>query len=170
MDSANLDVQSAITPRATPLEFLREVMHIYHQHLSLFLKLVLPAAVIAWASYYAANQLVEEISRHFPRDPRLFASHKAEILEMYLIRTGGFFVTWLVYCFSYAGISVAMGKLHEGTIPEGPGQCLQGIREKMGSFLRLCLVLFVIAGIGFAANMLLMPIFYFGSLQSWVCL
>ncbi len=132
----------------SPLAFVRDVASLYHRNAWPFLKLLLPAALFGYLAVFLSTQKADDILRYIPRGDIL--NHKSEVLESDAFRIGGLLLNWLLYCFAFSGIAVAVFKLvdRERAVAE---ECFGPIREQLGSFFRLSLILALLLAIAFMA-------------------
>lgn len=137
------DLEMASPPPT--LAFVRQVASVYHQNAWLFLKILLPAALFGWLVLTVSYQQAVEIQRHLPHGPEIL-HHQRELSEMWLFRWSGFAIDWLLYCFVFAAICVAVDKLERGK-PVLAEDCFRPVRDRMASFLRLSGVLFLLVPI-----------------------
>jgi hypothetical protein len=63
-----------------------------------------------------------------------------QLLEMAAFRFGGFTADWILYCFAFAGMTIAVRKLADGD-PVEVEECFQPVRERLLPFLSLSFVL-----------------------------
>src|SRR2546427_12471886 len=83
---------------------------------------------------------VGAIERLLPRGVEVM-KHETEILEIGLLNLAGYLVSWIGFCFSFGAICSAVQRIEAGAVP-AVSDCFSAVRERMGSFLRLCLFLF----------------------------
>jgi hypothetical protein len=69
--------------------------------------------------------------------------YRAELLEMWAAKFSGWLVSWLVYCFVFAGVCVAVQDIELG-LPASAEGSLEVVRAKLRPVIRLSLLLFVI--------------------------
>lgn len=134
-------------------EFVAEVVHVYHGQFWLFIKLIAPAVVVSYIAVVMARNEVREIERHLPRGVEVL-KHETEILEIGLLNLAGYLVSWIGFCFSFGAICSAVQRIEAGAVP-AVSDCFSAVRERMGSFLRLCLFLFGLLLLAEAAAVLL---------------
>ena len=126
--------------RLTTRAFLGDVFRLYRRHRWLFLKLVIPAVVFGYIAVIGAAHKSTEIIQHLPRG-RGILQHQLEMFEALLIRMGGFFVSWLVYCFAFAGICSAVAELEKGELPNAESS-LEPARRVLWPVMRISSALF----------------------------
>jgi hypothetical protein len=131
-----------------PLAFARDVASLYHRNAWLFLKLLLPAALFGYLVVFLSAQKADEILRYIPRGA--IVNHMSEVLESDAFRIGGLLLNWLLYCFAFSGIAAAVLKLVDGERAVAE-ECFGSVREQLGSFFRLSLILALLLAITFMA-------------------
>jgi len=141
MDSA---YSSATAPsyNRPALVFLQDVLTTYHAHFWLFVKFVAPAAIFGYSAMIFFGGKAQDILSSLPHG-REIAQHPVQILVAGFFRFSGFLVSWVVYCFAFAGTCVAVGEIERGIVPLAE-QALQVVRDRFLPFLRISLVLFLL--------------------------
>jgi hypothetical protein len=134
-------------------EFAGEVLHVYHGHLWLFVRLIAPAVIIGYVAVVMSRNEGGEIARRLPRGFG-FAGQITEILEIWFTYFVGYLVTWMAFCFSFGAICSAVGQIAAGVVPSA-SDCFAEVRGRVGSFLRLSILLFSLALVAVAAAGLL---------------
>ncbi|MGA7633522.1 MAG: hypothetical protein WCB11_22400 [Terriglobales bacterium] len=138
-------------------EFVEEVLRVYHGHFWLFVKLIAPAVIVAYVAVVMSRNEGDEIARRLPRGFG-FAGHITEILEIWFTYFVGYLVTWMAFCFSFGAICSAVGQMcgqiAAGVVPSA-SDCFAEVRGRVGSFLRLSILLFSLALVAVAAAGLL---------------
>ncbi len=129
-------------PAPRSVQFVREVASLYHRNAWLFLKMLLPAAIFGYMALLLCTNRANEIGEHLPRGLAIL-EHKVELAEMTAYRWGGFAADWVLYCFAFAGMTVAVRKLAEGE-PVEVEECFQPVRERLLPFLSLSFVLWML--------------------------
>lgn len=123
-------------------DFVAEVLRTYHSNFWLFVKITAPAVIISTIVIISGRNEAREVARHLPRGYDLVA-HPSEILEIWLANFSAYLVSWMVFAFSFAGICIALEESAAGFAPS-PWHSLFNVRERLGTFLRLSLLLFVL--------------------------
>lgn len=121
-------------------EFVAEVLRTYHGHFWLFFKLIAPAVVVGYVAVIMGRNEGREIARHLPRGVALL-SHQAELIEIWLANSTGYLVSWMAFSFSFGAICFAIGQIRAGVTPS-VADAFGAICHRLGSFLRLSLLLF----------------------------
>jgi hypothetical protein len=134
-------------------DFVAEVLRAYHSNFWLFVKITAPAVIISTFAIITGRNEAREIARHLPRGYDLLA-HRGEILEIWLANFSAFLISWMVFSFSFADICIALEEAAAGFAPS-PWHCLLNVRERLGTFLRLSLVLFVLVLVAEAVSIML---------------
>jgi hypothetical protein len=134
-------------------EFMAEVLRIYYDRLWLFAKLAAPGVVVGYVALVLGRDEGREIASHLPRGIAIL-SHQLEFLEIWLANTAGYLVSWMASCFSFGAICSAVRQIAAGVIPSA-SDCFVEVRQRMGSFVRLSLLLFVLLLVAVAAATLL---------------
>jgi hypothetical protein len=131
----------SIEPERMPsLTVLRGTVHLYHSNMALFLKLIAPAVVFGYIAIFVSQERATEIIRHLPHGPEV-QYHLIELGEIWVVRVGGWLVSWLVYCFAFAGISVAVEQVDLGKAVTAAA-CFMPARRRLGALLRAGVLLF----------------------------
>ena len=134
-------------------ELIAEVLRVYHGQLWLFVKITGPAVVVGYLALMLGRNEGREIARHIPRGVAILG-HRTELFEIWLANTAGYFVSWMASCYSFGAISSAVRQITAGNIPSA-SDCFVEVRERIGPFVRLSLLLFVLLLVGVAAAGLL---------------
>jgi hypothetical protein len=132
-------------PPAIP--FIREVANLYHRNAWLFLKILLPAACFGWFVVILCFHQADEITRYVPRgfDARYYLK---EIWEAAAIRIFGVFVEWMLYCFAFSGMCIAVAILQSDE-PVLTEECFEAIRQRIGAFTRAAMALGSLVALSF---------------------
>ena len=125
----------------------------YDGQLWLFVKLTGPAVIVGYLALMLGRNEGREIARHLPRGVAI-PGHQTELFEIWLANTAGYFVSWMASCYSFGAISSAVRQITAGDIPSA-SDCFVEVRERVGPFVRLSLLLFVLLLVGVAAAGLL---------------
>jgi hypothetical protein len=133
-------------------EFVGEVFRVYHGHFWLFVKLIAPSVVVGYIAILMGHNEGQEIARRLPGLELL--GHRTEILEIWFANFIGVFVSWMAFCFSFGTICSAVGQVAAGVVPSA-SDCFAEVRERVGSFLRLSILLFFLALVAVAGAGLL---------------
>jgi hypothetical protein len=134
-------------------DFVADVLRTYHADFWLYFKITAPAVIISTIALITSRHEVREISRHLPRGVELLA-HRTEILEIGLINYSAWFVTWMAFSFMFGATCIAVEEKAAGFSPSAWRSYLN-IRERLGSFLRVSLLLLVLVVVAEAASVLL---------------
>lgn len=133
--------------------FVAEVVRTYHSEFWLYFRITAPAVTISTIAIITARKEVRGIWRHLPRGVEMLAHH-TEFLEMWLINLSAWLVSWMAFSFVFGAICIALDESLTGFTPSAWSSFLS-IRERLGTFLRVCLLLFVLALVTEAASGLL---------------
>lgn len=142
-------------------EFVREVVRVYHGHFWFFARLIAPAVIAGYFALMSGRHESREIARHLPRGIEML-THKTEMLEMWLANVAGYLVSWLGFCFSFGAICVGVDRLMAGAAV-APSDCFIEVRRRMGPFLRLSLMLFLLCAVAMALSG------FFSASIFWLC-
>jgi hypothetical protein len=134
-------------------DFLVEVLQTYHNHFWLFFKITAPAVVITTIALISARTEVREISGHLPRGIEVLA-HKTALLEIGLINYSPLILSWMLFSFVFGAICIAVEESAAG-FTASAWRSFLGIRERLGPFLRISLMLLVLVIVAEAASVLL---------------
>jgi hypothetical protein len=123
-------------------EFVEEVLRVYRDQFWLFIKLIAPAVVLGYVAVFIGRSEGQEIARGLPRGLAML-SHKTEILEIWFANFTAYLVSWVSFSFSFGAICSAVDRIRAGVIPSF-ADSFSAVRERLGSFLRLSLLLFFV--------------------------
>lgn len=121
-------------------QFVEAVLSVYRGQFWFFIKLIAPAVVVGYIAVLMGRNEGREIARHLPRGVALL-SHQAELIEIWLANSTGYLVSWMAFSFSFGAICFAMGQIGAGVTPS-VADAFGAICHRLGSFLRLSLLLF----------------------------
>ncbi len=156
--ASTLSSHRAPQERSSPsvVEFLPEVVHLYHDHFGLFVRLTAPAVLVGCFAVLLGRHEARMIALHLPRGAGIL-QHRKEIFEMVLATHGGFFVSWMTLCFSFAAICYATRDLAAGSERVTASACFKRTGERISSFLRISVPLYaltvVAVGLAIAASL-----------------
>jgi hypothetical protein len=134
-------------------EFVAEVLRVYHCHFWFFAKLMAPAVVVGYVAIHTGRKEANEIARQLHRGFGLVGL-QTEILKIWLANSAGYVVSWMAFSFSFGAICSGVRQIEEGVVPS-VSDSFAAVRERLGSFLRLSLLLLVLLVVGVAAAGLL---------------
>ena len=134
-------------------DFVAEVLRSYHHHFWLFFTITAPAVIISAIAITAGRNEGREIARQLPRGAEMLP-HLTEIFEIWLANLSAFLVSWMAFSFSFGAICIAIEEDAAGYTPSARHSLLN-VRERLGPFVRLCLLLFVLVGLVEGASALL---------------
>ena len=103
--------------------------------------MLLPAAVFGYFVLFLSLDRAYDIFNRLPRGYDMLLHHKLEVLEATLLRFGGYAADWVIYCFAFAGVAVAVDELEAGKQPSVEA-CFTGARDRLLRFFGLSLALF----------------------------
>lgn len=132
--------------------FVAEVLWTYHSHFWLFFKITAPAVVISTVAILTGRNEGREIARHLPRGFEPLA-YRTEIFEIWLANFSAYLVSWIAFSVSFAGICIAVRQISAGSVPSARYSFVN-VRERLATFLRLSLLLFVLMLVAEGASML----------------
>jgi hypothetical protein len=121
-------------------EFMGEVLQLYHRHFRFFIKLVAPAVVVGYVAVFMGQREALAIVRHLFRSSDA-SNYSFAIFQMILSSLAGYFVSWLVFSVSFGAICSAVPQIEVGMTPS-IRESFEAVRQRLGSFLRLSLLLF----------------------------
>jgi hypothetical protein len=140
-------------------DFVAEVLRTYHADFWLYFKITASAVVISTIALITSRNEVREISRHLPRGIELL-SHKTEILEIWLVTFSEWIVSWIAFSFMFGATCIAVEERAAGFATSAWRPFLN-VRERLGTFLRLSLLLFVLVLVAVGAcNLFWIPVFW----------
>jgi hypothetical protein len=144
-------------------EFVKEVLRVYHDHFWLFVKLIAPAVIIGYIAVVIGRYEAREIARRIPWGPQVL-EHKTGMLEIFFVNQVEYLVMWLASCLSFGAICSAVRQIGEGAVPSLQDS-FAAVRQRMGSFLRLSLLLYFLVLLAVAAASLLAMGVFWGARQ-----
>ena len=142
-------------------EFIEEVLRFYHRNRWTFIKLAFPAVVVGTIAVIWGRNESHEISRQVYWEGGILR-HPIRIVEIGLATWGGYFVSWLAFCFSFGAICTAVEHAHAGfdvSIPDS----FAAVRERLGPFLRLSLLLWLVF-----VTLIILAMFFSVAILSWI--
>jgi hypothetical protein len=145
-------------------DFVAEVLRTYHADFWLYFKIAAPAVIIGTVAIITSRNEVREISRHLPRGYELLA-YRNQILEIWLANFSAYLVSWMVSSFSFAAICIAVEESAAG-FTASAWHSFFNVRERLSTFLRLSLLLFVLVLVALGVCMLL-GVGVFWALHQW---
>jgi len=134
-------------------DFVAEVLRAYHSHFWLFFKITGPAVIVSTIAIITARNEVREIARHLPRGLELLA-HRTEMFEMWLVNFSSWLISWMAFSFAFGASCIALEENEAGFTPSA-WHSLRNVRERLGPFLRISLLLFILLLVAEAASVLL---------------
>lgn len=134
-------------------EFIADVLKVYHRHFWFFVKLTGPAVVAGYIAVIVGNNEGRRIASSLPRGIGTL-THRTEILEIWFANFAGYLVSWMAFCFSFAAICSAMRQIGRDISPSFTGSFV-AVRERMGAFVRLSMLLFLLVLVAVAASQML---------------
>jgi hypothetical protein len=145
-------------PVALPVgEFVAEVFRFYRRNRWRYIALIFPAVAVGTLAIILGKHEAHEIERHLPRGSAIL-QHPLEIAEIGVATWSGFFVSWIAFCFSYGAICALFEQVYSG-FQASIRDALSSIRERLGPFLRISLLLWasllVLAFLGMILNSIL---------------
>lgn len=134
-------------------EFVAEVLRTYHSPFWFFVKLMSPAVVLGYMAVFAGRHEALEIARHLRRGVDMLA-HQTEMVEIRIASLAGYPVSWMAFCFSFGAICSAVCQVEAGVIPS-VHDSFAAVRDRLGAFFRLSLLLLFLLLVGVSAAALL---------------
>jgi hypothetical protein len=138
-------IHEVFPPPAIP--FIREVANLYHRNAWVFLKILLPAACFGWFIVILCFPQADEITRYVPRGLDAWY-HLKEIWEAAAIRIFGLIVEWILYCFAFSGMCIAVAKFQSDE-PVLTEECFEAVRRRIGAFTRAAMALGALVALSF---------------------
>jgi hypothetical protein len=120
---------------------LKKVYTIYGSQFRRWFSITAPTSVLAAFVLFIADQRVRAIYASIPRGQNVY--HLGEVTEAFLLRLGGFFISWLLGCFALAAIATAVNGL-DADDSDGiwRSDSYQRAREHFGALLLAALLTF----------------------------
>ena len=109
--------------------------------------------IISTIALISARHEVREIFRHLPRGIELLG-HKTELLKIGLINYSAWLLTWIAFSFAFGATCIAVEESVAGFTATAWRSFLN-IRERLGPFLRVSLLLLVLVVLAAGASVLL---------------
>ncbi len=123
-------------------EFVEEVLGVYRDQFWFFIKLVAPAVVVGYIAVLMGRNEGRDIARQLLRVPiSEMMRHRTEFVEIWLSNSAGYLVSWMAFSFSFGAICFAVDQIRAGVTPSVT-DAFGAISRRLGSFLRLSLLLF----------------------------
>lgn len=135
-------------PLSTGQLFWR-VQHLYTAQFRQWFAITAPTSVLATVILVLGDQEIRAIARTIPKWTEL--QHPRELLEITILRFGGYFVAWFLGCFALAGIATIVCGLDSDDEDLPLRDSHQRARERIGALFSLAVVTFVAFLIGMAA-------------------
>ena len=103
-------VEAEGAPR--PGQLLRNVHRLYRGQFWRWFGITAPTSLLASFVLLIANRQLRAMGRNIPRDPLQFQFklHAGEIVGIYVLRFGSFFLTWFLGCFALAAIATVVNE------------------------------------------------------------
>lgn len=120
-------------------EFVAEALRTYQRHFWLFFKITAPAVIIGTIAIIAGRNESREIVRHYPGGYQSIL-HSSAILWIWVAASAGYLISSMAFAFSFGAASVAIRDIESGTVPSVAG-CFGAVRERLGPFLRVSVLL-----------------------------
>ena len=136
--------------------FVEEVLRVYRDQFWFFIELVAPAVVVGYIAVRMGRNEGREIARQLLRVPiSEIVRHRTEIVEIWLANSAGYLASWMAFSFSFGAICFAVDQIRAGITPSVTDS-FGAISHRLGSFLRLSLLLFFLILVAEGAGGLLM--------------
>ncbi len=137
-------------------EFVEEVLRVYRDQFWFFIKLVAPAVVVGYIAVLMGRNEGREIARQLLRVPiSKIIEHQTEFVEIWLANSAGYLVSWMAFSFSFGAVCFAVEQIRAGATPSVTDS-FGAISHRLGSFLRLSLLLFFLLLVAEGAGGLLL--------------
>jgi hypothetical protein len=121
--------------------FVEEVLRVYRDQFWFFIKLVAPAVVVGYIAVRMGRNEGREIARQLLRVPiSEIVRHRTEFVEIWLANSAGYLASWMAFSFSFGAICFAVDQIRAGITPSVTDS-FGAISHRLGSFLRLSLLL-----------------------------
>jgi hypothetical protein len=106
-------IETALNLHLQTGKFIEEVLQFYSRNRWTFIKIIFPAVVTGYVSVLLAHYGARNLEGHLLRSfgGRL---NGMDLLEVSLISTAGYFVSWMVSCFAFAAVSSAVDQAYAG--------------------------------------------------------
>jgi hypothetical protein len=141
---------TSISPSLGAGALVADVVRLYRSQFSLFISLTAPAVLVSGAALLLVRWENEEIVRnavnrsgHLPRS--------LEFVEMQVLVTGRYLLSWLALCYSFGAVSTATDQIARGCIPSALS-CIAWMRRSLIGFSYLSLRLFVVFAVGIVST------------------
>ncbi len=124
-----------------PGSLLRDVYSLYGGQFRRWFFITAPTSLLASVVLLMADQRIRAIYRSIPRGEIQY--HWSEIAESYVLRFGGFFISWFLGCFALAAIATVVNDLdHDDSDEAWRSDSYQKAREHFGSLFLAALLTF----------------------------
>jgi hypothetical protein len=133
-------------------DFLLEVTKLYRDHFWLFIKLIAPAVFVGYllariVQHEFVQMLLGEISKGT-------IDQRTAFLEASVAAQTTYFLSWIVFCICFAGISSAVARISEGLTPKF-SECFSEVQGRKWSLFKISGVLYFALMVGVAISNLI---------------
>jgi hypothetical protein len=125
--------------------FVAHVVDIYQNHFSFFFKLTLPVITLAWLVRMANDFQIHALLRQVLQG-RSDGHYGIYVFEGEVIRLTRYLINWIIFSLLFGALCIATQKIESGASPGVP-EWLNAVRTRLGSLLRISLLLFGIAAV-----------------------
>jgi hypothetical protein len=134
-------------------DFIAEVFRFYHRNQWTFIKLVFPAVVVGTIALIWGRHESHEISRHLYREGGI-VHPQVGLIEIGMATWGSYLISWIAFCLSFGAICSAAERVRAG-FDASISDSFAAVRERLGPFLRLSLILWLVFVVLVALGMLI---------------
>lgn len=133
-----------------PAFLLKTVYRVYRERFGTWFAIIAPTSLVAAATLIIVDYRTREIYHSIPRGE--ISHHKADIVEIGLLRFAGFFFSWLLGCFALGAISSEINADAEKEEDKGPWKhdAHQQTRQHFGQVLSIACLSFFAFLVGLA--------------------
>ena len=147
-------IESQTERRHVTFPLLAETGKLYRSRAALFVRIIVPAFVFGYLAIWWTGERASAIWQGGVRARYALPDWHVMVSSLG-IRAAGFFGSWLLYCFAFAGICGAVRAIRFGQEPDAE-ECLNPVRERFGPLVLTSVVLLgmtcVALGLAFASS------------------
>jgi len=126
-------------------KFVAEAVDIYQNHFWFFFKLTLPAVFLAWLIGLVTNFQVHALLRQVLQG-RSEGHYGIYVFAGEVLSLTRYLISWIVFSLLFGALCIATQTIDSGVSPTVPDS-LNAVRSRLGSLLRISLLLFGIAAV-----------------------
>lgn len=143
-------LQAEIENPPRPGLLLKDVHNLYRRNFTRWFKITAPTSLIAALLFYLTDAQVRSILRNVPIEP--FHIYLPHLAGAFVVRFGGYFLSWLLGCFALAAIATEVNGLNvDDDDAVWRRDSHQLARERFGALAFIAAITYVAFLVGMAA-------------------